>query len=85
MLVVFRDLSLALSCILGEVSEVSCHRTQGAPSQEVLKLAEETGAKYPGNIPYIPEIEDYIGNPHKILETSFGNALTKITDNFLTK
>jgi len=55
------------------------------PSQEVLELAEEMGTKYLGNIPYTPEIENHIGNPHKILQTPFGKALTKIADNFLTQ
>lgn len=55
------------------------------PSQEVLKLAEETGAKYLGNIPYTPEIENHIGNPHEILQTPFGKALTKIADNLLAQ
>jgi ATP-binding protein involved in chromosome partitioning len=50
------------------------------PTKEVLKLAEELGTRYLGNIPYIKNIDENIGQPDKLLVTEFASYINTIIE-----
>jgi len=50
------------------------------PTELVIKLAGELGTTYLGNVPYDPMIEELMGRPCEMLNTSAGAAIRRATN-----
>lgn len=55
------------------------------PSPQITEIARRFNVRYLGNIPYVNNIDEYVGDPDRLLKTMFARIVENIVEEVLLK